>query len=99
VKMTNKLFDGPIEGILVISSDVLRLQETRYGCCDDGVTMAEGPRGEGCPFISQLCRDTQFGCCPDGVTAAEGKFPPASYKYYNYICWQQDIDILRLMSS
>jgi len=54
---------------------VLWMQETRYGCCDDGVTIAEGPRGEGCPSVSQLCRDSQFGCCPDGVTAAVGQLP------------------------
>jgi len=52
---------------------VPRLQETRYGCCDDGHTIAEGPRGEGCPSSSRLCRESQHGCCPDGVTSAIGK--------------------------
>ena len=59
--------------MMVASDGVLRMQETRYGCCDDGVTIAEGPRDEGCPTISWLCRDSQFGCCPDGVTAAAGQ--------------------------
>jgi len=60
---------------LLMSDDLMRMQETRYGCCDDGHTIAEGPRGEGCPSTQRLCRDSQYGCCPDGLTSAAGQLP------------------------
>ena len=33
-----------------------------YGCCMDGITVAQGPNLEGCSCNNSL------GCCPDGVT-------------------------------
>ena len=43
-------------------------QDSEYGCCKDGRTLAQGPNGKGCG-----CETSEFGCCPDGVTEAEGK--------------------------
>ena len=35
-----------------------------YGCCPDGITVAEGPNLEGC----ELNCSSEFGCCSDGIT-------------------------------
>lgn len=45
-------------------------EETKFGCCNDGLSPALGKNGEGCP--PSQCNETLFGCCPDGVTTAEG---------------------------
>lgn len=45
-------------------------KETKFGCCQDGVSPALGPDNEGCP--PSQCNFTLFGCCPDGVSIAEG---------------------------
>ena len=50
---------------------VLIVQGTKYGCCDDGQTVAEGPNGEGCVQIAS-CADMLYGCCSDGLTPANG---------------------------
>lgn len=44
--------------------------ETKFGCCEDGVSPATGKKFEGCP--STHCEETLFGCCPDNKTAATG---------------------------
>lgn len=41
---------------------------TKFGCCEDGKTIAQGPDKEGCG-----CEASQFGCCADGITAAQGE--------------------------
>ncbi|CAE1165522.1 PAPLN [Acanthosepion pharaonis] len=41
--------------------------ETRYGCCPDGITPADGPNEAGCG-----CKASRFGCCPDRINAARG---------------------------
>ena len=35
-----------------------------YGCCPDGITVAQGPNLEGC----ELKCSSEFGCCSDGLT-------------------------------
>ena len=35
-----------------------------YGCCPDGLTVAEGANLEGC---GSNC-SSQFGCCSDGIS-------------------------------
>lgn len=40
--------------------------QERFGCCQDNLTPAHGPNGEGC------CLETVFGCCQDNVNAARG---------------------------
>eukprot|EP00106_Octopus_bimaculoides_P008128 XP_014775570.1 PREDICTED: papilin-like [Octopus bimaculoides] len=45
-------------------------QDTRYGCCDDRQTAAQGPDKEGCP--ERTCAVSRYGCCPDGVAFARG---------------------------
>jgi hypothetical protein len=45
-------------------------KESKYGCCEDGVSAALGRDGEGCP--GSVCSETLYGCCPDGKTAAKG---------------------------
>ncbi|XP_056403044.1 papilin isoform X2 [Hyla sarda] len=55
---------------------------SRYGCCPDGVTAAEGRNNEGCPserntradtlMPSDECRTSQYGCCFDNVNKASG---------------------------
>lgn len=42
-----------------------------FGCCYDGITIAEGPFGMGCP-TPKTCQETKYGCCSDGVSAAQG---------------------------
>ncbi|XP_067941385.1 papilin-like isoform X1 [Watersipora subatra] len=44
---------------------------SRYGCCDDGLTEAIGPRGYGCPE-KEGCLFSPWGCCSDGVSTAVG---------------------------
>ncbi len=39
-----------------------------FGCCPDGVSVAQGPKLEGCSG----CESSDFGCCEDGFTAATG---------------------------
>ena len=57
-----------------------------FGCCNDGLTPAKGPNGEGCKrepsgidlipdeieSSGEDCYSLQFGCCPDGLTPASG---------------------------
>ena len=45
-----------------------------FGCCDDGVTRAQGPNKEGCSEneIDTGCAASYYGCCPDGVKPATG---------------------------
>ena len=48
---------------------------SRYGCCEDGETRAEGPNYFCCPGTEESiggCAGTMHGCCPDGSTAALG---------------------------
>lgn len=46
-------------------------KESRYGCCPDGLSPAQGNNNEGCPV--EPCADTLFGCCAsDNKTAAQG---------------------------
>ena len=49
-----------MEGCLCPSHD--------YGCCPDGVTVAQGPKLEGCSG----CEASEHGCCEDGFTSASG---------------------------
>lgn len=42
-------------------------QDSTYGCCQDGVSEATGPKFHGCD-----CKKSQFGCCPDQRTPADG---------------------------
>ncbi|CAC5396232.1 unnamed protein product [Mytilus coruscus] len=43
--------------------------EAMWGCCLDGVSVAQGPNYQGCP---DACQGTEYGCCEDGVTQATG---------------------------
>lgn len=45
-------------------------KESKYGCCEDGVSPAMGKNFKGCP--STHCDETLFGCCPDEKTPAGG---------------------------
>ncbi|KAK6026394.1 Kunitz/Bovine pancreatic trypsin inhibitor domain protein, partial [Ostertagia ostertagi] len=44
--------------------------ETEYGCCHDGVTLARGPNLEGCG--EPTCAGSLYGCCKDRKTIAFG---------------------------
>ena len=44
---------------------------TEFGCCYDGVTIAQGPFGKGCP-TPKTCKETKYGCCSDEVSVAIG---------------------------
>lgn len=44
-------------------------RNSRFGCCPDGVTSAQGNNNEGCP---NACQATLYGCCDDELTAAQG---------------------------
>lgn len=42
---------------------------TTYGCCPDGITIANGTNFEGCGVINtENCSASYFGCCSDGVS-------------------------------
>ncbi|KAK3581415.1 hypothetical protein CHS0354_016277 [Potamilus streckersoni] len=61
--------------VLALSDDrepviALLCEQSRHGCCQDGVTPATGPKSEGCP---KDCQNTRYGCCDDGITAAQGE--------------------------
>lgn len=45
-------------------------KDTKFGCCPDGVSPAQGKKTKGCP--EELCLSSLFGCCEDGKTEAEG---------------------------
>lgn len=44
--------------------------DTRFGCCEDNVSVAKGKDFQGCP--TSQCKESLFGCCPDNKTEAEG---------------------------
>ncbi|CAH1111392.1 unnamed protein product, partial [Psylliodes chrysocephalus] len=46
-------------------------QKTKFGCCWDNITPAEGPFDKGCP-TPHTCKEAKYGCCDDGVSAALG---------------------------
>lgn len=48
----------------------LTCKETKYGCCPDDVSPAQGPNRKGCAVLP--CDVTLFGCCDDMITPAEG---------------------------
>ncbi|XP_071768905.2 papilin isoform X1 [Centroberyx gerrardi] len=60
------------------SAPALHCSQSYYGCCPDGRSTAQGPRGQGCPRgpaptpVQPSCVQTSYGCCQDGVTAAQG---------------------------
>ncbi|KAK4885313.1 hypothetical protein RN001_001584 [Aquatica leii] len=47
-------------------------RKSKYGCCIDKITPAQGPFDKNCPIIT-TCKETKFGCCEDGVSIALGK--------------------------
>ncbi|CAG5866808.1 unnamed protein product [Menidia menidia] len=61
-----------------VSAPALHCSQSYYGCCPDGRTTSQGPRGLGCPQdpaptpAQSSCLQTSYGCCSDGVTAAHG---------------------------
>lgn len=50
--------------------EISTCKETKYGCCPDEVSPAEGPNDENCPEVA--CLFTLYGCCPDNKTIALG---------------------------
>ncbi|XP_021914576.1 papilin isoform X2 [Zootermopsis nevadensis] len=52
--------------------ELIKCEDTKFGCCPDGSTLAEGPFSKGCPQPA-TCEETEFGCCPDAVSPAKGK--------------------------
>lgn len=65
-----------------IPSNPTDCRRSRFGCCSDGVTAAQGSNNEGCPserntradplMPSDECRTSQYGCCFDNVNRASG---------------------------
>ncbi|XP_075699471.1 papilin isoform X2 [Rhinoderma darwinii] len=65
-----------------IPSNPRDCRRSRYGCCSDGVTEAQGSNNEGCPSDrntrvdpsppSDECRTSQYGCCFDNLNKASG---------------------------
>lgn len=45
------------------------IKSTRYGCCDDLVTVANSESKADCPIT---CEETFYGCCLDNVSTARG---------------------------
>lgn len=45
-------------------------ENTTYGCCPDGISMAQGAALKGCDddVAGLNCTDSSYGCCPDGNT-------------------------------
>lgn len=42
--------------------------KTAYGCCPDGVSIAEGEHFRGCDIVHPTdCNKSYYKCCPDGV--------------------------------
>ncbi|KAK0412851.1 hypothetical protein QR680_006447 [Steinernema hermaphroditum] len=51
----------------------IHCSKTKFGCCPDWYTAAEGENHAGCPqFVLGNCNETEHGCCPDEVTLARG---------------------------
>ncbi|XP_053553760.1 LOW QUALITY PROTEIN: papilin [Bombina bombina] len=55
-----------------------KCKKSIYGCCPDGVTLASGPNGKGCP-----CQQARYGCCQDDVTVANGPDYEGCPQYYS----------------
>ena len=78
---------------------------SRYGCCPDGVSEAEGDNYLGCPSSDPIargaCIETYYGCCIDGVTPAKGPFMKGcndvnckvSYTYYTETIWYHGLSL------
>uniref|UniRef100_T1JGC4 Papilin n=1 Tax=Strigamia maritima TaxID=126957 RepID=T1JGC4_STRMM len=47
---------------------------SEFGCCEDQITPAEGPKFKGCPepAFPMNCAKTKYGCCADGLTEMKG---------------------------
>ena len=50
--------------------DAKTCKESRFGCCPDEVSPADGPDNEGCP--ESQCAESLFGCCQDKISYAQG---------------------------
>jgi len=61
------------------ASGVAACVNADYGCCEDGITPAEGLDRAGCLLQEDsiphaFCVDSEYGCCADQVTPALGPF-------------------------
>ncbi|XP_022911513.1 papilin isoform X2 [Onthophagus taurus] len=45
---------------------------SEFGCCPDGVKIAQGENFKGCDIFKDDCNESLYKCCPDGVTSARG---------------------------
>ncbi|XP_078313590.1 uncharacterized protein LOC111130469 isoform X3 [Crassostrea virginica] len=62
---------GPKSSIMGKTKTLLLCDDSRYGCCPDGITAASGLNYQGCSDTDP-CKNTVWGCCEDGVSEATG---------------------------
>nr|XP_022333272.1 uncharacterized protein LOC111130469 isoform X4 [Crassostrea virginica] len=62
---------GPKSSIMGKTKTLLLCDDSRYGCCPDGITAASGLNFQGCSDTDP-CKNTVWGCCEDGVSEATG---------------------------
>nr|CAD7426582.1 unnamed protein product [Timema monikensis] len=76
--------------------EVVKCEDSKFGCCSDGITEAKGPFNKGCPQPT-TCSETEFKCCSDGVSPAEGPneegCPPSLCKETLFGCCPDGVNI------
>nr|CAD7403319.1 unnamed protein product [Timema cristinae] len=76
--------------------EVVKCEDSKFGCCSDGITEAQGPFNKGCPQPT-TCSETEFKCCSDGVSPAEGPneegCPPSLCKETLFGCCPDGVNI------
>lgn len=62
---------GPKSSIMGKTKTLLLCDDSRYGCCPDGITAASGLNYAGCA-VEDPCKKSTWGCCEDGISEATG---------------------------
>lgn len=62
---------GPKSSIMGKTKTLLLCDDSRYGCCPDGITAASGQNYAGCAD-EDPCKKSTWGCCEDGISEATG---------------------------